>query len=327
MNNRRKVLLALGAGALAAPFGSFAQQQGKVWRVGFLSSENPAAYKTRVEALRAGLRDFGYEEGKNLVIEFRWAEGKSERLPELVADLVRLNVDVIVTAGTLGVRAAKQATTTIPIVMASSGDAVATGLVASLARPGGNITGSAFFSPELSSKRLEMLKEAVPRITKVAYLMNPANPVAQANMKAMEITSRVLKIGLRQSEARGPSEFESAFAALAKQRVDALAVSQDTMIVTNYGAIADLAARHRLPSIGPVEFAEAEGFIGYGHSSLVLFRRSAYFVDKIFKGARPGDIPVELPTTFEMVVNMKTAKALGIKIPNSILARTDKIIE
>jgi len=174
---------------------------------------------------------------------------------------------------------------------------------------------------------LDLLKEAVPRITQVAYLMNSANPVAQANMKAMEITSRVLKIALRQSEARGPSEFESAFAALAKQRVDAVAISQDFMIVANYGVIADLAARHRLPSIGPVEFAEAGGLIGYGHSSLALFRRAAYFVDRIFKGAKPGDIPVELPTTFEMVVNMKTAKALGIKIPNSILARTDKIIE
>ena len=284
-------------------------------------------YASRVEALRAGLRDLGYVEGKNIVIEYRWADGKYDRLPDLAAELVRINVDVLVTSGTPGVRAAKQATTTIPIVMAASGDAVATGLVASLARPGGNITGSAFFSPELSAKRLELLKEAVPRVTQVAYLTSPENPVARANLKAMEITSKVLKVGLRPSEARGPNEFENAFAAMAKQQVNALAVGQDSTINANVGVIADLAARQRLPSIGPVEFAAAGGLIGYGHNSFALFRRAAYFVDRIFKGARPGDLPIEQPTTFELAVNLKTAKALGITIPQSILVRADRVIE
>ena len=316
----------LTLGFTLAPISAKAQpQSGKVYRIGLLGTASGQA--NRVEALRAGLRDLGYVEGRNIVFEYRWAEGKYERLPDLAAELVHLNVDVLVTSGTPGVRAAKQATTTIPIVMAASGDAVATGLVASLARPGGNITGSVFFSPELSSKRLELLKEAVPRVTQVAYLMNPDNPVAQANLKAMEITSRILKVGLRQSEARGPDEFENAFAAMAKQHVDALAISQDAMIISNAGVIGDLAAKRQLPSIGPAEFAAAGGLIGYGHDSIALYRRAAYFVDRIFKGARPADIPIEQPTKFELVLNMKTAKALGITIPQSILVRADKVIE
>ena len=328
MRTRREFLIAIGAGlyVAATPWAALAQP-GKTWRIGFLGTESAPATASRLEALRAGLRDLGYVEGRNIVFEFRWADGKYDRLPGLAAELVRLNVDVLVTAGTPGVRAAKQATTTIPIVMAASGDAVATGLVASLARPGGNITGSAFFSPELSSKRLELLKEAVPRVTQVAYFMNPGNPVAQANLKAMEITSRVVKVEVRQSEARGPSEFENAFAAMARQHVDALAISQDSMISANVGAIADLAARHRLVSIGPTEFAAAGGLIGYGHSTLALYRRAAYFVDRIFKGAKPADIPIEQPTKFEMVINLKTAKALGIKLPQAILVRADRVIE
>jgi len=328
MKTRRKFLIASCAGLyLVATSLATLAQQGKVWRIGFLGSESASATASRLEALRAGLRDLGYVERRNIVFEYRWAEGKYERLPGLAAELVRLNVDVVVTSGTPGILAAKRATTTIPIVMATSGDAVATGLVASLARPGRNITGSTFFSPELSSKRLELLKEAVPRVTQVAYLMNPDNPVAQANLKAMEITSRILKVGLRQSEARGPNEFENAFAAMAKQHVNALAISQDAMIISNAGLIAGLGAKRKFPSIGPVEFAAAGGLIGYGHDMNVLFRRAAYFVDRIFKGARPADIPIEQPTKFELVVNIKTAKALGITIPQSILVRADKVIE
>jgi putative ABC transport system substrate-binding protein len=327
VSNRRKLLVALGASALFAPIVSLAQQKGKVWRIGFLGIGTAADYASRMEALRAGLRELGYVEGKNVAIEYRWAEGKSERLPDLAAELARLDLDVLVTSGTPGVRAAKQATKTIPIVMAASGDAVATGLVASLARPGGNITGSTFFSPELSSKRVELLKEAVPHITKLTYLMNLGNPVAGANLKAMEITSKILRIGLQQSEVRGPNEFVSAFAAMTKQHVDALAISQDSMINANVGVIANLAARQRLPSIGPVEFAAAGGLIGYGNDIFATYRRASYFVDKIFKGARPADIPIEQPTKFELVVNMKTAKALGITIPQSILVRADRVIE
>jgi len=328
MKTRRKFLISSCAGLfLVATSLAALAQQGKVWRIGFLASESASATASQLEALRAGLRDLGYVERRNIVFEYRWAEWKYEQLSHLAAELVRLNVDVLVTSGTPGVRAAKQATTTIPIVMATSGDAVGAGLVASLARPGGNITGSTFFSPELSSKRLELLKEAVPRVTEVAYFMNPDNPVAEVNLKAMETTRRILKVGLRRSEARAPNEFEGAFAAMAKQHVNALVISQDALIISNYGVIADLAAKRQFPSIGPAEFAAAGGLIGYGHDNNVLFHRAAYFVDKIFKGARPADIPIEQPTKFELVVNMKTAKALGITIPQSILVRADKVIE
>ena len=326
MNNRRKLVMALGASALAAPFGSLAQQQGKVWRIGFLGSESASGFRTRVDAMRAGLRDFGYEEGKNIVIEFRWAEGKNDRLPELAAELVRLNVDVLVTHS-VGVRAAKQATTTIPIVIATVGDPVAAGLVASLARPGGNITGSTFFAPELAAKRIELLKDVFPRITQVAVLVDPGSPASKTFLQAMGTTARSVKVTLHEFPVRGPHEFDSAFAAMVKKRVGAVGVLDQPMFFTNAKAIADLAAKQRLPLIGSGEVADAGGVIGYGANLLELYRRVGFFVDKILKGAKPGVIPIERPTRFELVVNMKTAKALGIKIPNSILVRADKVIE
>ena len=329
MITRRKLLIAVGAGALAAPLVSFAQQQpGKVYRVGILHAASDSSYASQqVEALRAGLRDLGYVEGKNIVIEYRWAEGKYDRLPELAAELVRLKVDVLVTHGTPGTRAAKQTTTTTPIVSASSGDAVATGLVASLARPGGNITGSTFFVPELMAKRLELLKEAMPRTRRVAALVNRDDPSTVPVFKAMEITARSLKIELQKFEVRGPNEFDSAFSAMAKSRVDGVVVQEDSMLTTNARSIADLAAKQRISSAGFPAFAEAGGLIGYGVNTVELFRRAAYFVDKILKGAKPGDIPVERPTKFELVINMKTAKALGIKLPTAILLRPDRVIE
>jgi putative ABC transport system substrate-binding protein len=329
VKTRRKLIIAGGAalGSVAVPFACLAQQQGKVWRIGFLGSTSAVDAASRLDVFRAGLRDLGYVEGKNILIEYRWAEDKYERLGELAADLVRSRVDVIVTYGTPGTRAAKLATTTIPIVMTSSGDAVATGLVAGLARPGGNVTGLAFFSPEISAKRLEMLKEAVPRVTQVAYLLNPANSVAVANLKAMETTARILKIGLRSVEARHPGDLEGAFAAMASQHVDAVSVGQDSMLVANYRGIAARAAKQRLTSISSKEFAEAGGLIGYGHNSLELWRRGATYVDKIFKGARPADLPIEQPTRFELVVNMKTAKVLGVTIPQTVLVRADRVIE
>lgn len=312
---------------LGAPLASLAQQQGKVWRIGFLGSTSAAEVSGRLVALRAGLRELGYTEGRNIAIEYRWANDKYDRLPVLAAELVRARVDVILTYGTPGTRAAMRATATIPIVMASRGDAVATGLVASLARPGGNVTGLAFFSPEISAKRLEMLKEAVPRITQVAYLLNPDNNVAAANLAAMEATAKTLKMGLRASEARTPGEFKGAFAAMARKRVDAVSVGQDSMLASNYGAIAALAAKQRLASIGSRDFAVAGGLIGYGHNALDFWRRAAVFLDKIFKGTRPADLPIEQPTKFEMVINMKTAKALGITIPQTVLIRADRVIE
>jgi putative ABC transport system substrate-binding protein len=328
VNNRRKLIVALGAGALAAPLGSLAQQKGKVWRIGFLGAATASGSARRVEALRAGLRDLGYVEGKNIVIEFRWAEGNYERLPQLAAELVRLKVDVLVTAGTPSILAAKSATTTIPIVMASGGDPVATGLVTSLARPGGNVTGMAGFSPELMVKRLELLKDVFPRARQVAVLFNPDNPShIKISLPVMDAAAKSLKLELHQFGARGPSEFESAFAAMAKRRVDAVVTSQDSMLTDNAGAIANLAAKMRLPSVGFPEFAEAGGLMAYGVNRVEFFRRAAYFVDRILKGARPGDLPVEQATRFETVLNLKSAKALGLQFPQAVLARADRVIE
>ncbi len=292
-----------------------------------MGAESASGYTSRVDALRAGLRDLGYVEGKNIVIEFRWADGKNDRLPELAAELVRLKVDVLVTHAVPATRAAKQATTTIPIVTAAVADPVALGLVASLARPGGNITGSTFFFAEIIAKRLELLKEAMPRITQVAVLLNPDNPSMGPNFRAMELKAKSLKVVLQRFEARGPNEFENAFSAMAKKRVDAVAVVEDPMFIANAKGLADLAAKQRFSSIGFNEFAEAGGLIGYGANYLEMWRRAAYFVDKILKGAKPGDLPIEQPTRFELVVNMKTAKALGVKISQSILVRADKVIE
>ena len=259
--------------------------------------------------------------------EYRWADNNNDRLQALAIELVRSQVDVIVTSGTPGILAAKRATTTIPIVMATSGDPVVSGLIASLAQPGGNVTGLAFLGLELNIKRLELLKEAMPRLTRVGYLKNPRNPFLIREFAGLEEAGDSLKIKVQSFEARGTNEFESAFSAMKKKRVEGIEITQDTLFASNYKPIADLALKRRLISAGSAEFAEAGGMIGYGPSSDNLFRRSAYFVDKILKGAKPGNLPVEQPTTFEFVVNMKTARALGIKIPNSILVRATKVIE
>jgi putative ABC transport system substrate-binding protein len=328
MNNRRKLIVAIGAGALTAPLASFAQRQAaKVPRIGFLGALSASDFESRVDALRAGLRDLGYVEGQNLIIEFRWAEGKYDRLPELAAELVRLKVDILVTHATVGTRAAKQATTTIPIVMAASGDPVAAGVVASLARPGGNITGSAFFNLELGAKRLELLKEAVPRIKRVAVLLHLDSATNGLQLDAMEPAAKSLKVELQQFKVRGPNEFESAFTAMAKRRVDAVVINEEPMLIANAKGIADLAAKQRLPSIGFKEIAETGGLMAYGVNILEMYRRAAVFIDKILKGTNPSELPIEQATRFELVINRKTAKAVGIKIPNSILFRADTVIE
>ena len=328
MNTRRKLLLAGGAGlcALAAPLASLAQQR-KVRRIGFLGASSASGYAPQVEALRAGLRDMGYVEGKNIVIEFRWADGKYDRLPELAAELVRLKVDVIVTHGTPGALACKQATTTIPIVMAVAGDVATTGMVASIARPGGNITGSTFYNSELAAKRLELLKEILPRMRRAAVLINSANPGMEPVLKAMEPVAKALKLDLQQVGVRGPEEFESAFSAMVAGHIDAVVILEDGMLNANIRRIAELAAGKRLPAIGLPELAKAGGLMAYGVDQLQMFRRAAYFVDKIFKGTKAGDISIERATTFETILNLKTAKALGIKFPQSILVRADKVIE
>jgi putative ABC transport system substrate-binding protein len=324
---RRRLLILLGAGALAAPLASLAQQQGKVWRIGFLGAASVSSWASRIEALRAGLRDLGHVEGRNFVIDFRWADGKYDRLPDLAAELVRLKVDVLVTHGTPGSRAAKQATTAIPIVMVLVGDPVATGLVASLARPGGNITGSTFFNRELAAKRVELVKECFPRIRRIALLVNLDNPTSGLSGQGMELTARSLNVELQQFGVRGPKDLESIFAAMARDRIEAVAVEEEGMLNSNLRPIADLAIKQRLLSTGPTLFAGVGGLMGYGINNPELYRRAAYFVDKILKGAKPGDLPIERPTRFELVVNMKTAKTLGLTIPQPFFMRADKVIE
>jgi putative ABC transport system substrate-binding protein len=274
-----------------------------------------------------GLRDLGYVEGKNILIEFRWAEEKYDQLPALAAELVRQKVDVLVTFGTPGTLAAKRATTAIPIVILYIGDAVAAGVVTSLRQPGGNITGSTYFLPQLFAKRLELLKEAMPQITEVAVLVKPDNPLFVSMLQGLEIAANSLKIGLQRFDARGLSEFEAAFLAMAKRRVDAVVTAEDAVFLSNVRAIADLAARQSLPLAGFNELAEAGGLIGYGVDFHAMCRRGAVFVDKVLRGVKPDDIPVEQATKFETVLNMRTAKTLGVMIPTSILLRADRVIE
>ncbi len=327
MNNRRKLLVVLGAGAFATPLACFAAQPAKVARVGYLGATSAAGARIRVEALRAGLRELGYVEGKNLSIEFRWADDKYERLPALMAELIGLKVDVIVTHSTPGTRAARQATPTIPIVMAVAGDAVLAGLVANVVRPEANVTGSTFSTPELAAKRLEVLKDTFPRIRRVALLQNPDNPAMGPVLKAMQQTANALKLELQQIAVRTPGELNGAFAAMIAKRAEAVVAIEDGMLNGNIEKIADLAAKHKLPSIGLPELAEAGGLMAYGVDVVQMFRRAAYFVDKILKGVKISALPVERATKFELILNMKTAKMLGLKIPNSILVRADKVIE
>jgi putative ABC transport system substrate-binding protein len=326
---RRTLLRAISI-AITAPLVCFAQQQQKVWRIGYLAARSrstPSDPDVYYDAFVQEMRALGYIENKNLVIEWRFADGKYERLPELAAELVRLNVDVLVTHGTPGTRAAKQATTMIPIVM-SAGDVIAAGLVASLARPGGNVTGLSFFQQELLSKRLELLKEAMPRLNQVGYLMNLDNSSSMGpTLRAMEIAAKTLNVGLQQFAVRGLNDFDSAFSAMTNKRIDAVAISDESIMLDYAKTIADLAVKQRILSIGGAEFPEAGGLMGYGMNLIELYRGVAHVVDKLLKGAKPGDIPVEQPKVFELVINMKTAKALGIKIPQSILVRAGKVIE
>ena len=324
---KRREFIKLLGGAAAWPLVAGAQQAGKVHRIGFLGSATAAGSAKAVESLREGLREYGYVEGTNIIIEFRWAEGVYERLPHLVAELIATKVDVLITHGTPGTRVAKEVTTSIPIVMAISREAIATGLVSSLAKPDANLTGSTFFLPQLNAKRLEVLKEACPRISHPAALSNPDNPVSRPIIPAIQAAAASLSLTVEVARAQGPSEFSLAFAALAKSRVDSVVITEDGEFAASFRTIATLALANKLPSIGAREYAEAGGLIGYGVEILGLYRRAAYFVDRIFKGAKPADLPIEQPTRFELIVNLKTAKALGLEIPPSFLARADEVIE
>ncbi len=325
---RRELLIALGVAALAWAGAVRAQAPPTLRRIGMLSGFSPSGYAPSYQAFRLGLRDLGWVEGKNISIEYRHAEGRHDRLPDLAADLVRLKVDVIVTAATSDALAAQRATKAIPIVMVAAGNPVANGLVESLARPGGNVTGLSQMLQEVSGKRLELLKEVVPKLSRVAVLWNPNSASATLNWKENQQPARQLGIQLFSLEVRSPSELDKAFEAATNVRAGALAILPDPVISTNLERIVDFAAKSRLPSIyQSSEFADAGGLVTYGPDRADLFRRAATYVDKILKGTKPGDLPVDQPTKLELVVNLKTAKAIGITIPQSVLFRADKVIE
>ena len=319
----------VGAGALATPLMSFAQQQtGKILRVGLLSPFSPSATVSWHQAFRLGLRDLGWIEGQNISIVYRYAEGRSDRLPEIAADLVRQKVDVIVAALVIDALAAKEATSTIPIVVAAAGDPVALKVVESEARPGGNVTGLSQISVEVVGKRLELLKDIVPNLSRVAVLWDPQNPVSTLNWKELQIPAQQLAVQLLSLEVSSTNDFDKAFEDATKERAGALAVMPAPLFAGNLKRIADLAAKSRLPSIFQFsEFTDAGGLLAYGPDRSDMFRRAAAYVDKILKGAKPADLPMERPTKFEFVINMKTAKTLGITLPNAILLRATRLIE
>lgn len=330
MNRRRKLVIALGAGVLVVPLACLAQQQGKVWRVGFLNARRrPVSLDTDfLGAFPTGMRDLGYVEGKNLVIEWRFADGQYERLSDLAAELVRQKVDVIVAAGPSVIIAAQKATTTIPIVIVTGLDPVDAGFVKSLARPGGNITGISNLSGEVSPKHLEMLLTMAPKLSRVAVLVNPSNPGHVTMIKNVQAAAQKANVKFLPVEARTPQEIETAFSVMTKEKAGAVIVAIDAVFNQQRRQIAELAAKNRLPSIATFrEYVEDGGLMSYGQSGADQFRHVAVLVDKILKGAKPGDLPVEQSTKLELVINRKTAKVLGIEIPSSILVQATKVIK
>jgi len=328
MTTRRELLIALGAGALAWAGTVRAQAPAKVRRIGVLAPTSPSDAVLWHQAFRLGLRDLGWVEGKNISIEHRFAEGRHDRLPDLAADLLRLKVEVIVASTAPAALAAQKASRAIPIVVAAAGDPVATGLGESLARPGGNVTGLSPMTAELGGKRLELLTELVPRLSRVAVLWNPQGVGSPLYWKEIQLPARQLGIQLHSLEVRSSNDFDQAFEDATSARAGALFVTGDPVITTNLRRIAGLAAKSRLPSIFQwSEFADAGGLVTYGPDRADLWRRAATYVDKILKGAKPGDLPIDRATRFELVINLKTAKALGITIPQSVLFRADRVIE
>ena len=327
MTARRGLFLALILGILTSSLAQGAQQQVKIPRIGILRPGSPAGNPDPFfDAFRAGLRELGYIEGRNILLEPRWGEGKLDRLPDLAAELVHLKVDVIVTGTSMAAQAAQQTTGVIPIVMAT-GDPTAAGLVSNLARPGGNITGLSGFDTELSGKRLQLLKETSPRITEVAVVWNSAYASMLARFKEVQVAAPSVGANIRSLEVRDIQEFERVFAAMTRERPDAVLVLADPLTLVNRKLLVDFAAEKRLLAIYESrDFVNAGGLMAYGPNFADMWRRAATFVDKILKGAKPGDLPIEQPTKFELVINLKTAKALGLKIPQSILIRADEVI-
>jgi putative ABC transport system substrate-binding protein len=325
------LVIALTVGFLTAPVGAQAPGSGKVYRIGVIAIEPPPSSpgsQRSWDAFLQGLRERGWVEGQNIVFERRYSEGKAERYPDLAAELVRLKVDVIVAAAAGAALAAKNATTSIPVVAVAITDPVGSGLVASLARPGGNITGLSLMAQDLVGKQLELIKEAVPKVSRVAVLWNPSHPIHRQLLSDGEVAARSLGVRLQLQEARGPGDFDAAFAAIAREGAGALLVLVDPMLFRHRALLLDLAARKRLPTMwGIGELAEAGALMSYGVNRADHMRGAATYVDKILRGARPADLPVEQPTKFELVINLKTAKALGLTLPQSLLLRADRVIQ
>ena len=322
---RREFITLIGGTAAAWPLAARAQS---AYRIGVLETTSAALNAANFDALRQGLRQHGYIEGQNLVIEYRSADGRAERFPDLAAELVRLNVDLIVTRGTPAIFAAKNATKTIPVVMAASGDPLGAGVVAGLARPGGNVTGLSAFVTELQAKRLELLREMVPRINRIAALLNMSSPAEPPQWEKTKVAARTLGIEPQLLDVRKPEDLGRAFETAIRQRADALVVGINVLTQANRRPIADLAMKHRLPAIyASREFVDAGGLVVLGVSYPDLYRRAATYVDKILKGAKPADLPIEQPTKFELIINLKTAKALGLDVPPTLLGRADEVIE
>jgi len=324
MTTRREILLALGT--LAAPLSAWSQQPARIYRIGYIRAEKPP--EDDINGFRQGLRERGYVEGKNVVVEYRWADGNEEKLRLFVSELIGLKVDLIVTSAPAATRAAKEATRTIPIVMVLVADPVGYGIVNSYARPGGNVTGFAFLLPEISGKRLDILKETIPKLSRVAVLWNAANLDRKDELKEVQAVANALKVAVQQVPVHGPNDFDHALSAAMKSRPGGLITLDDPFTIVHSKQIVDLAVKHRLPAIYAVKpFVDAGGLMYYGPDRFDQNRRAGVLIDKILKGAKPADIPVERPIKFELVINMKAAKALGLKIPQSVLLRADRVIE
>jgi putative ABC transport system substrate-binding protein len=328
MAMKRREFLALVGSASAWPLTAQAQHRGKIARVGFMGNSTAALEANLIGPFREGLREHGYEEGRDVEIVFRWAEGSYERFPALVDELIAADVDVIVTAGTPAVLAVKKATSTVPVVMAAVGDPVGSGIVPNLARPGGNITGLSGLAPDLEGKRLELLRELVPHLGHVAFFLNPANDFHTASMRQALAAAKALNIELQPCEVSKSEDLDGAFASIVKEKSDGLLILADRVFLHNRQRMMDFATEHRLPSVNAYrEMVEAGGLTSYGPSYEEMHRRAADYVDRILKGARPGDLPIEQPTKFTLIVNLKAAKALGLALSPTLVARADEVIE
>ena len=326
--DRRTFIGVVAGRLLAVPVAAEAQPAGRVYRIGFLGNSTAALEANLVGPFREGLRDLGYVEGRNVLIEYRWAEGKYDRFPALIGELLALKVAVIVTAGTPATLAVKKATTSVPLVMLAVGDPVGTGIVPSLSHPGGNITGLTAISTEMDAKRLELLREVVPSVSYIALLWNAGSPLQVLAEKQVQAAAQVLRMRVLSLGVKTEEEIKSALAVMARERPDALLVLADRLLLHHRALIMDFATRHRLPGVHAYrELVEAGGLMSFGPSYADMHKRAAYFVDRILKGAKPGDLPVERPLTFELVINLKTARALGLTIPQSLLQRADQVIE